>query len=107
MIVENIYLAILVAAIATYFSRGSGVIFSKKIKVDSKVFHLISYISIGVIVAIISRIIIYPKGILAETNSLVRYCSVLVLILSYFITKKNVILSTSFSCFVFYLLLKI
>ena len=104
---ENIYIAILLAALATYFSRASGVFFSKKIHLDSKLFTLIRYISVGVIVAIISRIILFPKGILSESLDWTRYFSVFILVTSYFLLKKNVILSSILACVVFYICLKL
>ena len=59
---ENIYIAILVASIATYTCRCLGVIFSKRLKVESDLFELIKCISIGVIVAVIARIIFFPMS---------------------------------------------
>ncbi len=107
MIYENIYFAIFLASFATYFCRASGVYFSKKIKLNSKLFTLISYISIGVIVAIITRIIVFPKGILLDAPNVVRYISILALVLCYYLLNKNVILSTTIACFIFYLSLKL
>ena len=62
MIEENILLAILVSAIATYLCRFFGVLFSKKLKIDSWLFDWIKCISIGIIVAVISKIIFFPEG---------------------------------------------
>ena len=55
---ENIYYAILLAAIATYLCRVFGLLFSKKIDINSSFFTLIEYISIGIIISVIAKIIL-------------------------------------------------
>ena len=77
------------------------------INTQSEIFKLISYISLGVVVAIIARIIIFPKGMLSEIPSVLKYTSVLTLIVSYYLLKKNVILSTLLACIFFYICLKL
>ena len=90
---ENIYIAILVAAIATYLCRASGVVFSKKIDIKSNFFIWIEYISIGVIISVITKLIIFPEGILNQTNLASRLITIVFLLIIYYITKKNILLS--------------
>ena len=101
---ENIYISILLAAIATYICRASGVIFSNKLSVNSELFEIIRCISIGIIVAVIFHIIFYPKGILASTSIQSRSSAAIVCIGCFFIFKKNILLCTIMSTLSFFLL---
>ena len=72
---QTIVLAIIVSAIATYFCRSMGVLFSSRLRIDSWIFDWIKCISIGIIVAVISKIIIFPEGILKSTSQRRIYIS--------------------------------
>lgn len=97
MIEENILLAILVSSIATYLCRFFGVICSKKLKLNSKLFDWIKCVSIGIIVAVISKIIFFPEGILEATESFSRFISTILLIITFYISKKNILISVTLS----------
>ena len=101
MIEENILLAILVSAIATYLCRFFGVLFSKKLKIDSWLFDWIKCISIGIIVAVISKIIFFPEGILEKTSDTSRILASFLLIIVFYISKKNILLSVILSTIFF------
>tara|TARA_B100001059_G_C17774745_1_gene550550 strand:+ start:696 stop:1034 length:339 start_codon:yes stop_codon:yes gene_type:complete len=101
MIEENILLAILVSAIATYLCRFFGVLFSKKLKIDSWLFDWIKCISIGIIVAVISKIIFFPEGILEKTSSISRILATFLLIIVFYISNKNILLSVILSTIFF------
>ena len=89
---ENIYIAILLAAIATYFCRASGVILSKKLDIKSNIFRWIEYISMGIIISVITKIIIFPEGILNQTNLASRLITIIFLLIIYYLTK-NILIS--------------
>ena len=90
---ENIYIAILIASIATYVCRAAGVIFSKKLNVNSDLFNWIECISMGIIISVISKIIFFPEGLLVETSLLNRILTILFLLIIFFISKKNILIS--------------
>ena len=90
---ENIYYAILLAAIATYLCRVFGLLFSKKIDINSSFFTLIEYISMGIIISVIAKIIFYPEGILGQTTLEARITTIFFLLIIYFLTKKNILFS--------------
>ena len=101
MIEENILLAILVSSIATYFFRFLGVICSKKLTINSWFFDWIKCISIGIIVAVISKIIFFPEGILEKTSDYSRFLTTLLLIIIFYASKKNILLSVTLSTIFF------
>ena len=92
---EQIFLAITVSSIATFFCRSLGVFFSSKLKENSWIFDWIKCISIGIIVAVISKIIFFPEGILEGTSKLSRVLSPFSLVIIYYLIKKNILISVS------------
>ena len=101
---ENIYLSILLAAIATYLCRASGVVLSKKLNVNSSIFTWIEYISMGIIISVITKIIFFPMGILNETSIVSRILSIIILLLTYYSTNKNTLFSLMVSIIFFTLI---
>ena len=101
MIIENIYLAILISAAATYFCRFLGVLCSSNLSQKSDLFDWIKCVSIGIIVAVISKIIFFPEGILANTSTISRVLSATILIICYYLFNKNIILSVTISTLFF------
>ena len=98
---ENIYVAILVAAVATYLCRAAGVYFSKKLSIKSNFFYWIECISMGIIISIISKIIFFPEGILIETTLSSRLVAIILLFIIYFLSKQNILLSLVISTIFF------
>tara|TARA_B100001741_G_C16256703_1_gene461043 strand:- start:190 stop:513 length:324 start_codon:yes stop_codon:yes gene_type:complete len=101
---ENIYNAIILASIATYVCRAAGVVFSKKLNVNSDLFNWIECISMGIIISVISKIIFFPEGMLTETALINRILTILFLLIIYFISKKNILISLVSSTIFFILI---
>ena len=99
---QLIYISILVASLGTYFCRAFGVFSAKNITPNSPIFHWIRCVSIAVISAVITRIILFPAGMLEDASLLNRALCTLIALVIFFSLKKNVILSvvTSATCFV-------
>ncbi len=98
---EIIILAILVSSIATYLCRFLGVILSSNLKTDSWIFDWIKCISMGIIIAVISKIIFFPEGILKDTSNLSRLLATVLLICMYYFIGKNILLSVTLSTIFF------
>ena len=60
----SIVLVILVTSLATYLSRFLGVVSSEKIKETSKIFRWFNCLAYSTLAALISRMIIFPAGVL-------------------------------------------
>tara|TARA_B100000767_G_scaffold240952_1_gene237160 strand:+ start:350 stop:673 length:324 start_codon:yes stop_codon:yes gene_type:complete len=93
----NIVLAILVTSLATYISRFLGVITSKKIKENSKIFKWFNCLAYSTLSALLARIIIFPAGALAEVDYLIRFVVVFVSLGVFLISKKNFVYPTVLS----------
>ena len=93
----NIVLAILVTSLATYISRFLGVLTSKKIKENSKIFRWFNCLAYSTLSALLARIIIFPAGALAEVDYLVRFIVVFICLMIFLISKKNFVYPTVLS----------
>ena len=91
--IENIYISIAFAAFATYICRALGVLFSEKLTTHSELFKWIECVSMGIIVAVISKIIFFPVGIINESSLFSRISAIIFLLIIFTITKKNILLS--------------
>ena len=98
---DTILLAIILSAVATYICRLFGVVFSSSLDQNNWIFDWIKCISIGIIVAVISKIILSPEGILEGTSIFSRIISTFSLIMIYYLLGKNILLSVSFSTIIF------
>ena len=100
----NIILAILVTSFATYISRFFGVLTSEKINEKSKIYRWFNCLAYSTLAALISRILIFPSGALAETSFLIRIIVILLSIFLFLITKRNLVYPTVFSAIIMSLL---
>ena len=99
---SNILLAILVTSIATYSSRFLGVLTSEKINENSKIYRWFNCLAYSTLAALISRMIIFPTGVLAESDYLTRFIVIVLSILTFYVTKKNLVYPTVFSAIILF-----
>tara|TARA_B100000959_G_scaffold111543_1_gene117634 strand:+ start:954 stop:1274 length:321 start_codon:yes stop_codon:yes gene_type:complete len=100
----NVLLAILVTSLATYSSRFLGVITSEKIKETSKIFRWFNCLAYSTLAALITRIVIFPYGVLSEVDYLVRIIVIISSIIIFYLTKKNLVYPTVFSAIILVLI---
>ena len=102
-----IILAILVTSIATYSSRFLGVLTSEKINEDSKIYRWFNCLAYSTLAALISRMIFFPAGVLAESDYIIRFVVIILSILIFYLTKKNLVYPTVFSAIILFFLVSI
>ena len=91
---SNIILVILVTSFATYLSRFLGVVSSEKIKETSKIFKWFNCIAYSVLAALIARMVVFPAGELAESAIFIRLFVVVVSVVMFLFTKRNLVYTT-------------
>jgi branched-subunit amino acid transport protein len=101
---SNIILVILVTSFATYLSRFLGVVSSEKIDSTSKLFRWFNCTAYSILAALIARIVIFPAGVLEEAELWVRLIVIIISIIVFFITKKNLVYPTVLSAILLSLL---
>ena len=97
---SNILTVIIVTSIATYLSRFLGVLSSEKIKETSKIFRWFNCLAYSTLAALIARIVIFPSGTLIEVDYLIRFIVIVISIVIFYLTKKNLVYPTLFSAII-------
>jgi branched-subunit amino acid transport protein len=97
---SNILIVIIVTSIATYLSRFLGVLSSEKIKETSKIFRWFNCLAYSTLAALIARIVIFPSGTLNEVDYLVRFIVIVISIVIFYLTRKNLVYPTLFSAII-------
>ena len=90
----NIILVILVTSFATYLSRFLGVISSEKIETTSKIFRWFNCVAYSTLSALIARMIIFPAGFLQEAELFIRLLVVVISLIIYILSRKNLVYPT-------------
>ena len=98
----SVVLAILITSLATFSSRFLGVVSSEGIKETSKLFTWFNCLAYSTLAALISRMIIFPAGVLAESDYLIRFIVIVLSILIFYVTKKNLVYPTVFSAIILF-----
>tara|TARA_B100001996_G_scaffold234596_1_gene181113 strand:- start:323 stop:649 length:327 start_codon:yes stop_codon:yes gene_type:complete len=96
----NILFIIIATSLATYSSRFFGVLTSEKINENSKIYRWFNCLAYSTLAALISRVLIFPNGILEETSYFIRLIIIFSSILIYYVTKKNLVYPTIFSAII-------
>ena len=101
---SNIILVILVTSFATYLSRFLGVVSSEKIEETSKIFRWFNCIAYSILAALIARMVIFPAGVLEEADLWLRLIVIIISIIIFIISKKNIVYPTVLSAILLTLL---
>ena len=101
---SNIILVILVTSFATYLSRFLGVVSSEKIDEKSKIFRWFNCIAYSILAALIARIVIFPAGVLEEADLWIRLIVIIISIIIFIISKRNLVYPTVLSAILLTLL---
>ena len=95
MDINNIMiLAIVVTSLATFSSRFLGALTSEKVSVKSKVFQWFNCVAYATLAALLGRMIMFPAGVLADSYLLIRIIVLVICIIIFTVTKKNLVLPT-------------
>ena len=94
---QLIILAIIATSLATFISRFMGALTSEKVSVKSKVFSWFNCVAYSTLAALLGRMIIFPAGVLADSDLITRLIVLIICISIFIFTKKNLVLPTIFS----------
>ena len=97
MEINIMILAIIVTSVATFISRFSGAITSEKVKAKSKTFEWFNCVAYATLAALVARMVIFPAGILAESDIIIRVTVLIICVVIFILTKKNLVLPTIIS----------
>ena len=92
--------AIIVTSLATFISRFFGAITSEKVSVKSKAFQWFNCVAYSTLAALISRMLIFPSGDLSDVHYILRIIVILLSILIFYVTKRNLVYPTILSAII-------
>ena len=67
---------------------------------NSKIYRWFNCLAYSTLAALISRVLIFPNGALIDTSYLLRLIVILIAILIFFVSKKNLVYPTVFSAII-------
>ena len=94
---QIIILAIIATSVATFISRFMGAITSEKVSVNSKIFQWFNCVAYSTLAALLGRMIIFPAGVLADSALIIRLIVLIVCVVLFITTKRNLVIPTIFS----------
>ena len=94
---QIIILAIIATSVATFISRFMGALTSEKVSVKSKVFQWFNCVAYSTLAALLGRMIIFPAGVLADSDLITRLVVLITCVVLFIITKKNLVIPTIIS----------
>ena len=104
---QIIILAILATSIATYISRFMGALTSEKVSVKSKIFKWFNCVAYSTLAALLGRMIIFPAGVLADSELIIRLIVFFICISIFIISKRNLVIPTILSAILLSFLIQI
>ena len=100
-------LAIIVTSLATFSSRFLGALTSEKVSVKSKVFQWFNCVAYSTLAALLGRMIIFPAGVLSDSDLIYRLIVLAFCIFVFINSKKNLVIPTILSAFLLAFLVNI
>ena len=94
---QIIILAIIATSVATFISRFMGALTSEKVSVKSKVFQWFNCVAYSTLAALLGRMVIFPAGVLAESDLIIRLIVLITCVALFIMTKKNLVIPTIIS----------
>ena len=104
---QIIIFAIIANSLATYISRIMGALTSEKVSVKSKIFKWFNCVAYSTLAALLGRMIIFPAGVLADSELIMRLIVFFTCIAIFIISKKNLVIPTILSAIMLNFLIQI
>jgi len=104
---QIIIFAIIATSVATYISRIMGALTSEKVSVKSKIFKWFNCVAYSTLAALLGRMIIFPAGVLADSELIIRLIVFFICISIFIISKRNLVIPTILSAIMLSFLIQI
>ena len=92
-----IILAITATSLATFLSRFMGAVTSEKVSVNSRIFQWFNCVAYSTLAALLGRMMIFPAGVLADSDLVIRMVVLISCVVIFVLTKKNLVIPTILS----------
>ena len=88
----ELWLLVAACALGTYLWRGLGVLLSGRIAVESEVFNWVACVAYAMLAGLVSRILVMPTGMLAQTTLAERLIACVIALAAYYLSRRNLLL---------------
>ena len=88
----ELWALVVVCSLGTYLWRGLGVLLSGRIAVESEVFNWVACVAYAMVAGLVSRILIMPTGMLAQTTLAERLIACALALAAYYLSRRNLLL---------------
>ena len=92
-----IIFAIIATSVATFISRFLGALTSERVDANSKIFDWFNLVAYSTLAALLGRMIVFPAGVLADSDLIIRLIVLVFCIALFIMTKKNLVIPTIIS----------
>ncbi len=101
----ELYLIIGLSILGTYVWRLAGVFFAQKIDPDGQVFIWLGCVAYALLAGLMSRVLVFPVGLLADTSILARLLPMAAGFFVFFLFGRSFFAATIVAALGFYLLI--
>ena len=91
----ELWALVIAATVGTYAWRGVGVLLSGRIRVESEVFKWVAAVAYAMIAGLVSRILVLPSGMLAETHLVERLAACALALIAYRLARRNLLVGVA------------
>lgn len=91
----ELWLLVIVCSLATYAWRALGVVLSGRIAVDSEIFKWVTCVAYAMLAGLISRIVLMPGGMMAETFLVDRLAACGLALVAYRLARRNLLVAVT------------
>jgi len=103
---ESLYWILFLSAAVTYGWRVLGVYVGRNLDPDSRWFDWLNCVAYALLAGLMSRVMFFPVGLLAETQTFTRLLALAVGFIIFYILGRNFLVATVVASACFYLLLR-
>lgn len=88
----ELWLLVAGCVLGTYLWRGVGVLLSGRISVNSEIFSWIACVAYAMVAGLVSRIVVMPSGMLADTALGERLIACGIALAAYYLGRRNILI---------------
>tara|TARA_B100001121_G_scaffold15349_1_gene12327 strand:+ start:349 stop:606 length:258 start_codon:yes stop_codon:yes gene_type:complete len=74
-----------------------GALTSEKVSINSKIFQWFNCVAYSTLAALLGRMIVFPAGVLADSDLILRLVVLITCVALFIVTKKNLVIPTIIS----------
>ena len=91
----ELWVLVIVCSLATYAWRALGAVFAGRIAVESELFNWVTCVAYAMLAGLVSRIVILPGGMMADTLLVDRLAACVLALVAYRLSRRNLLVAVT------------